>query len=99
MSSHGHGNGMRSVSTTVPLDVHAELYRRARLGHWRSLGSYIRVVLEQHVAQRSAIGSTRTLYTIPNPTPVKAAEPRNIYIEHPPFRTELAHRNNGRSRA
>ena len=79
MSSHGHGKGMRSVSTSIPVAAHTALVKRAKDGHWRSLGAYLRAVLEHHVAQRQAIAQRRTLYEITAGPPAHAAESPGDY--------------------
>jgi hypothetical protein len=77
MASHPVGPGSKYVSTSVPAEVRAELQRRARAGGWRSLGAYVRAVLEHHAEEHRTIAERRTFYEIPAPPGLRVAEQRD----------------------
>jgi hypothetical protein len=83
MASHGHGKGMRSISTSVPKTVHAELLRRAHLGNWRSLGAYIRAIIDHHVGQNQALVERRTLYPLTDHVTTDAKKTSEAKETHP----------------
>jgi Arc/MetJ-type ribon-helix-helix transcriptional regulator len=61
MATHSKGKGMVPISTSLPKEAYSELLRRKEDGHWKSVGAYIRAVLELHVQQQGAVREKRML--------------------------------------